>query len=306
MKILITGGGGFIGSHLVEYFQGKAEVRVLDNFRSGRKSNLNGFDVELLEGSVEDTDMVKQAMQGVDYVFHLAAMVSVPESMDNPAECVRINTIGLLNVLRQAADSGVKKLCFSSSCAVYGNNPILPKHEDMLPEPLSPYSVTKLDGEFYCKMFSYNGWLNTTCLRYFNVFGPRQDPKSQYAAAIPIFLTKALNNEPIIIFDDGLQTRDFVYVKDVALANVFFAQSENLHGVYNVAYGQSITINALAEKIIQLTGSTSTIVHKEARAGEVKHSQADIGKLNRVGYEFSHKFDEGLKNTISSLKKDNR
>lgn len=301
MKVLITGGGGFIGSHLVEYFQGKADVRVLDNFRSGRKSNLSGFDVELLEGSIEDVDTLKQAVKNVDYVFHLAAMVSVPESMDNPAECVQINTIGILNVLRQAADAGVKKLCFSSSCAVYGNNPVLPKHEEMLPEPLSPYSVTKLDGEFYCKMFSDNRWLDTTCLRYFNVFGPRQNPKSQYAAAIPIFLTKALKNEPIIIFDDGLQTRDFVYVKDVAKANVFFAENEKANGVYNVAYGQSITINDLAEKIIKLTGSKSTIIHKEARSGEVKHSRADISKLQNAGFTFSHKFDEGLEKTIASF-----
>ena len=275
MKILITGGAGFIGSHLVEYFQNQAEVVVLDNFRSGFPQNLNGLAYRLVEGSVTDPAAVQEAMQGVDYVFHLAAMISVPESMTCPKECVEINTQGTLNVLDAAARAKVKKLCFSSSAAVYGDNPLLPKTEQMLPEPKSPYAVTKLDGEYYCRMFTDQGWLNTACMRYFNVFGPRQDPQSQYAAAVPIFVERAIRSEPITIFGDGLQTRDFVYVKDIVAANICLAQRDELSGVYNIANGQTITIKGLAEKIVALTNSKSKIQFAPERAGDIKHSRAD-------------------------------
>jgi len=199
MRILITGGAGFIGSHIAEYFNGKAEIRIFDNLRTGYKHNLDGLDVEFIEGDICDRAAVKAAMQGVDYVFHLAAMVSVPESMFKPGECVDINVHGLLNVLEEAAAAGVKKLCFSTSAAIYGDNPVVPKLETMIPEPKSPYAITKLDGEYYCNMFTREGKLQTACLRYFNVFGPRQDPKSAYAAAIPIFTAKAVANEDITI-----------------------------------------------------------------------------------------------------------
>ncbi|MDD5599005.1 MAG: NAD-dependent epimerase/dehydratase family protein, partial [Victivallaceae bacterium] len=169
MKVLITGGAGFIGSHIAEYFQDKAEVRVLDNLRSGYKSNLDGLNVEFIEGDIRDRETVRKAMQGVDYVFHLAAMISVPESMFKPQECVDLNVNGLLTVLEEAAAAGVKKLCFSTSAAIYGDNPIVPKREDMYPEPKSPYAITKLDGEYYCNMFTQEGKLQTACLRYFNV-----------------------------------------------------------------------------------------------------------------------------------------
>lgn len=301
MKVLITGGAGFIGSHLVEYFQNKAEVRVLDNFRTGFKKNLIGMDVELIEGSVTDINVVKQAVKNIDYVFHLAAVVSVPESIEKPDECINTNAIGTLNVLREAAEANVKKLCLSSSSAIYGNNPILPKTENMSPEPMSPYAITKLDGEYYCRMFSDNNWLNTTCLRYFNVFGPRQDPKSQYAAAIPIFISRALKNESIFIYGDGEQTRDFIYVKDVVSANVFFAEKESLSGVYNVAYGNSVTIKKLADGIIKLTGSKSKIEYKPLRLGEVKYSEANINRLKSTGLNFGFSFDEGLQTTIKSF-----
>ena len=203
MRILVTGGAGFIGSHIVEHFQGKAEVRVLDNLRSGYLKNIAPFKVEFINGSVLDKDILSKAMEGVDYVFHLAAMISVPESMGKPVECVEINTIGTLNVLEAAAQAGVKKMTLSTSAAIYGDNPVVPKREDMFPEPKSPYAETKLSGEYYCGIYTKEGRLNTACLRYFNVFGPRQDPKSQYAAAIPIFISKALRNEPITIFGDG-------------------------------------------------------------------------------------------------------
>jgi UDP-glucose 4-epimerase len=203
MKILVTGGAGFIGSHIVEYFQNKAEVRVLDNLRSGFRHNLADFQCEFIEGSILDRDCVRQAVQGVDYIFHLAAMISVPESMQKPIECNELNTNGTLVVLEEAAKAGVKKLVLSSSAAIYGDNPVMPKVETMLAEPKSPYAITKLDGEFYCKMFTDEGRLQTACLRYFNVFGPRQDPKSQYAAAVPIFIDRAMKNQPITIYGDG-------------------------------------------------------------------------------------------------------
>lgn len=298
MKILVTGGAGFIGSHIVEHFQGQAEVVVLDNFRSGFRKNLDGLQCRLIEGSITDPAAVREAVQGVDYIFHLAAMISVPESMTKPRECVEINTQGTLIVLEEAARAGVKKLCLSSSAAVYGDNPKLPKTEDMLPEPKSPYAVTKLDGEYYCRMFQDEGWLKTACMRYFNVFGPRQDPKSQYAAAVPIFIDKAVRNDPITIFGDGLQTRDFVFVKDVVAANVFLASRADLTGVYNVACGGTITIKELAEKIVALTGSRSEIRFGPERAGDIKHSKADVGKIKSAGFTPMTRFEDGLSRTI--------
>lgn len=305
MNVLVTGGAGFIGSHLVEHFQGKAHVRVLDNFRSGFRHNLDGLDCELIEGSVTDRKAVRKAVEGVDYVFHLAAMISVPESMTDPVGCVVINTAGTLIVLEEAAKAGAKKLCLSSSAAIYGDNPTVPKREEMLPEPKSPYAVTKLDGEYYCKMFNDEGQLATACMRYFNVFGPRQDPKSQYAAAVPIFIDKAMKNEPVTIFGDGEQTRDFVYVKDVVAANAYLAQTEGLSGVYNVAYGKRITVNELAKKIISLTGSQSTIQYAPVRAGDVKHSMAAVDKLNAAGLTLDDRFDVGLADTIEYFRSKN-
>ena len=302
MRVLVTGGAGFIGSHIVEHFQGKAEVRVLDNLRSGFLRNIEPFKVEFIEGSVLDTEILKRAMDGVDYVFHLAAMISVPESMGKPVECVQINTIGTLNVLEAAAQAGVKKMTLSTSAAIYGDNPIVPKREDMFPEPKSPYAETKLSGEYYCGIYTKEGRLNTACLRYFNVFGPRQDPKSQYAAAIPIFISKALRNEPITIFGDGEQTRDFIYVKDIAAANAFFATESPETGVFNVAYGGRITINDLAKKIIAILGSKSEIVYKPVRAGDVKHSSAAIDKLRKAGFKPTSDFDKGLEATVAFFK----
>lgn len=297
MRVLVTGGAGFIGSHIVEYFQGKAEVRVLDNLRTGRRRNLDGFEVEFIEGDIRDRATVRRAMESVDYVFHLAAMVSVPESMEKIAECVEINDTGMVIVLEEAARAGVRKLCFSTSAAIYGDNPVVPKVETMLPEPKSPYAVTKLDGEYYCRIFTETGRLQTACLRYFNVFGPRQNPKSAYAAAVPIFLEKALANEPLTVFGDGGQTRDFIFVRDVVAANVFMAEHE-FTGVYNVAYGGRITIDDLAKEIIRLTGSSSKILHLAERPGDVRHSMAAVEKLRATGIVPVHTFEEGLAETV--------
>jgi UDP-glucose 4-epimerase len=302
MRILVTGGAGFIGSHIVGHFQGQAEVRVLDNLRSGFKRNLARFKHEFIAASILDRAAVRKAVQGVDYIFHLAAMTSVPESMARPVECNEINTVGTLVVLEEAAKAGVRKLVFSSSAAIYGGNPVVPKVETMPADPKSPYAITKLDGEFYCRMFADEGRLSTACLRYFNVFGPRQDPKSQYAAAVPIFIDRALKNQPITIYGDGEQTRDFIYVKDVVAANAFFATQSPATGVFNVACGRDITIKDLTQKICALTGSKSEIRHAPERAGDVKHSLAAIDKLRAAGFTPTSNFAEGLAATIPFFK----
>lgn len=296
MKVLVTGGAGFIGSHIVEHFQDKAEVVVFDNLRTGFKRNIEKFGVNFVEGSVTDLTSLLNASRGVDCIFHLAAMISVPESIIKPFECVEINVKGTLNVLKAASENKVKKVVLSSSAAIYGDNPKVPKVETMLPEPKSPYAVTKLDGEYYLNLYQKEWNVRTASLRYFNVFGPRQDPKSQYAAAIPIFVHNAIRNKDITIFGDGLQTRDFVYVKDVVGANVF--AMDNAEGVYNVACGGKITINDLAQKIIKITNSKSKIVHMDERPGDVKHSMADISKISALGFRPAFNQDEGLARTI--------
>jgi UDP-glucose 4-epimerase len=303
MRVLVTGGAGFIGSHIGEYFQGRADVRVLDNLRSGFKHNLAGFKHEFIQASVLDREAVARAMAGVDYVFHLAAMTSVPESMLKPMECHEINTAGTIVVLEEAARAKVKKVVLSSSAAVYGDNPVTPKVETMLPEPKSPYAITKLDGEYYCKLFADSGRVQTACLRYFNVFGPRQDPNSQYAAAVPIFIEHAVRNKPITIFGDGEQTRDFIFVQDIVAANAFFAMKSRATGVFNVAYGRSLCINDLAGTICRLTGSRSRLRHVAERPGDVKHSMAAIDKLRAAGFRPGGNFNQGLQATIEFFAK---
>lgn len=302
MRVLVTGGAGFIGSHIVEHFHGRAGVRVLDDLRSGFKQNLAGFEHEFIEASILDREAVRGAMQGVDYVFHLAAMVSVPESVAKPAECDELNTKGTLIVLEEAALAGVKKLVFSSSAAIYGDNPAVPKVETMPPEPKSPYASTKLGGELHCEKFTREGRLRTASLRYFNVFGPRQNPGSQYAAAVPIFISRALGGESVTIHGDGEQTRDFIYVKDIAAANAWIATESSSAGVFNVACGGKITINDLASTICRLTGSRSEIRHASERAGDVKHSLASVDKLRAAGFTPRWNFADGLKATIEHFR----
>jgi len=303
MKVLITGGAGFIGSHVAEQLHQRAKVRVLDNLRTGHRRNLAGLDVEFIAGSILDRSAVRAAVQGVDYVFHLAALVSVPESVRQPHECVALNVTGLLNVLEEAAEAKVKKLCFSSSAAVYGNNPVVPKVESMLPEPCSPYAVTKLDGEYYCRQFAAAGRLQTVALRFFNVFGPRQDPASAYAAAVPIFVQQALAHEPLTIHGDGGQTRDFIHVKDIAAANIFAATTPGLTGVFNAGYGGEITVLDLARRIIRQAGSRSEIRHAPERPGDVRHSRADAGALLAAGFRPVSSLDAGLFETIDFFRR---
>lgn len=303
MKILVTGGSGFIGSHIVEHYQGKAdEIRVLDNLRTGYRRNLDGFDCTFIEGSITDREVVRKAVQGVDYIFHLAALVSVPESMSKPGECVDINVHGLLNVLEEASAAGVKKLVFASSAAIYGDNPSVPKLETMLPEPKSPYAITKLDGEYYLGMFQSEGRLETTAIRFFNVFGPRQDPKGAYAAAVPIFIEKAVVGEDITVFGDGEQTRDFIYVKDIVGALTFAAQTPGVTGVFNAGYGGQITINDLANQLVANAGSASRVLHAPERPGDVKHSRASADKLRAAGWQPAHTLEDGLSATFDYFK----
>ena len=255
-------------------------------------------------GVIADThdllrDEALAALRGVDQVFHLAAMISVPESMLRPRECVELNATGTLHVLEAAAAAKVGKVVLASSAAIYGDNPTVPKVETMLPEPKSPYAVTKLDGEYYLELFRREHGLATASLRFFNVFGPRQDPKSPYAAAVPIFIEKAVRGEPIGIFGDGEQTRDFIYVKDIVGALAFAAATPAVAGTYNVGYGHTMTVKALAQEVIRLTGSSSTIEHKPERLGDVKHSLASADKLRAAGWSPRHTVAEGLDATVA-------
>jgi len=304
MRILVTGGAGFIGRHVAEYFQDRAEVRVLDNLRCGFKSNLSGLECQLIVGSILDRDLVRETMKGVDFVFHLAAMVSVPESVQKPNECAEINAEGTAIVLEEAARARAKKLIFSSSAAIYGDNPAIPTIESMPAEPKSPYAASKYEGERHCRAFTDEGRLATVSLRYFNVFGPYQDARSEYTAAVPAFIEKAIKNEPITIFGDGRQTRDLIYIKDVVAANAFFALKTQATGVFNVAIGRQITITDLALTIRNLTKSSSTIDYGAERPGDVKHSVEGVDKTQRAGFKPVSDLAEGLRATIEFFEKD--
>jgi nucleoside-diphosphate-sugar epimerase len=304
MRVLVTGGAGFIGRHIAEYFQHRAEVRVLDNLRSGLKSNLSGLNCQFMVGSVLDRDLVREAMTGVDFVFHLAAIASVQESMQKPNECAEINTRGTVIVVEEAALAGVKKLIFSSSAAIYGDNPTNPKIESMPAEPKSPYAASKYEGERHCSAFTDEGRLATVSLRYFNVFGPYQDPRSEYAAAVPAFIEKAIRGEPITIFGDGRQTRDFIYVDDVVAANAFFALKSQATGIFNVACGRQITVTDLALTIRKITKSSCTIDYGAERPGDVKHSLAGIDKMHTAGFRPVCDLAAGLRATIEFFSKD--
>lgn len=296
-KYVITGGAGFIGSHIAEYLSGEGhQVIVLDSLRTGFEKNLNGLNVQFEKGDIRDRDLVEELVQGANGIFHLAALVSVPESLLNIKECIDINALGTINILEAAKKNHGCKVVLSSSAANYGDNPILPKIETMTPEPMTPYAVTKLDGEFYLKMYHDQWSIPTASLRYFNVFGPRQNPKSAYAAAVPIFINNALQNKPITIYGDGLQTRDFIYVKDVVKANILASQTGS--EMYNVALGHSTSILELAERIIEITNSKSQIQFLEERSGDIKHSKADPSKFNTLGFKPDYSIAKALEETI--------
>ena len=298
MKVLITGGAGFIGSHLASFLRTQAEVRVLDNLRGADRGRLKRQSLDLIEASVLDTAALRAAMAEVDIVFHLAAMISVKESVENPRECLEINALGTLNVLRAAADAHVRKLVFASSAAVYGDNPPVPTAETVAPQPRSPYAITKLDGEYYCEMFAREGWLDTASLRFFNVFGPGQDPAGPYAAAVPSFMQRALCGEPLTVFGDGEQSRDFIYVKDAVSALVFSAENAPVKGVFNCGYGCATKINELVDRVLAATNSQSPVVYLPARPGDVRHSCASTEKLRDLGWRPMSSLDDGLRETL--------
>ena len=301
MKVLITGGAGFIGSHLAALLHERSEVRILDNLRGANRRSLNSGNLDVIEASVLDTAAVRAAVSGVDVVFHLAAMISVKESMENPRECVETNTLGILNVLRSAADAGVRKLVFASSAAVYGDDPPVPTVETITPKPKSPYAITKLDGEYYCEMFAREGWLNTASLRFFNVFGPGQDPAGPYAAAVPAFMRHAVRGEPVSIFGDGEQSRDFIYVKDAVSGLVFAAEEGEVTGVFNCGYGRQTTINELIRRILSAADSRSPVVYLPERLGDVRHSCASTEKLRAAGWGPVSNLDDGLRETLEDF-----
>ncbi|MBI3125109.1 MAG: NAD-dependent epimerase/dehydratase family protein [Ignavibacteriales bacterium] len=305
-KVVVTGGAGFIGSHIVEHWiNAGAEVHIIDNLRSGFLSNVHLFPQAVFHQiSITEREKVFRVLENADYVHHLAAMISVPESVDKPQECVEININGLLNVLDACKENVVKKIVFSSSAAIYGENPESPKRTDMRPQPKSPYGITKLDGEYYLQMYNEQYGLGAVSLRYFNVFGPRQDPKSQYAAAVPIFIANALQNKPIAIYGDGEQTRDFIFVKDVVKANVLAATKENVNGVFNVALGKASSINEIAEEIIAATNSKSEIIYQQERKGDIKHSLADVeNTMSALSFTPYFTLQKGLDETVVFFKK---
>jgi UDP-N-acetylglucosamine 4-epimerase len=311
-SFLITGGAGFIGSNIIEYLlkHGARKVRALDNFSTGHRRNIEQFlplpNFELIEGDITVLKDCTRASEGIDYVTHQAAMGSVPRSIKDPLSTHHSNATGFLNMLIAARDAGVKRFVYASSSSVYGDSPVLPKKESTIGHPLSPYAVTKQTNELYADVFVKNYNMEVIGLRYFNIFGPKQDPEGPYAAAIPLFINALLKNEAPVIFDDGEQSRDFTFVANAVQANIraFFASEPlALNQVYNIAMGKSITVNELFKFIREFTGATVSPVYKEKRRGDIRDSLADVSKANKLlGYSPSTDTREGLKQTIAWFK----
>jgi len=303
VKILITGGCGFIGSNLAEELSKDNEVIIIDDLSTGKIENIKDLlkkeNVKFIKGSITDLNLLQDIFKDVDYVFHQAAIPSVPRSVKDPLSTNNANINGTLNVLIAARDNFVKKVIYASSSSIYGDTPTLPKKESMTPTPLSPYAITKLTGEYYCKVFNSIYNLPTVSLRYFNVYGPRQDPSSEYAAVIPKFIKRVLNNEPPIIYGDGEQTRDFTFVKDIVRANVLAAESSKT-GTFNIGSGKRVTINNLAKMITNLVRKDDLKpIHDKPRQGDVKHSLADISLAKEnIDYEPEYDLHKGLEETI--------
>ena len=304
-RVLVTGGGGFIGSHLVErLLRDGHSVRVLDNFATGRRENLLPFlaDIELVEGDLQSYERANIAVRDIEMVLHQAALPSVPRSVQDPLTSNASNVIGTLNILLAARDSGVSRLVFASSSSVYGANQAMPKVEELSPEPISPYAVAKLAGEGYCRSFHHVYGLETVSLRYFNVFGPRQDLLSQYASVVPNFITALRQGRPLTIYGDGEQSRDFTYVGNIVDANVLaMSAAADVSGrVYNIACGKRITVNGLVSELEDLIGAEAELVYAADRPGEVRESMADIGRARaELGYAPSTELREGLLKTMA-------
>jgi len=305
MKLaLVTGGAGFIGSHLVDgLLEAGYAVRVIDDFSSGNRANLahHGDKIEIVEGSIIDADTCQRVCQGVDVIFHQAAVPSVPRSIDQPLPSHAANIDGTFGLLMAARDAGVRRVVYAASSSAYGETKVQPKIETMASQPLSPYAVQKLTGEHYCNVFATCFGLSTVALRYFNVFGPRQNPKSQYAAAIPAFITAIHEDRPPTVYGDGEQTRDFTFIKNVVHANLKAATAgDDASGqVMNIACGGAISVNRIIAMINETLGKNVQPEYVPQRAGDIKHSLADISKAKAlIGYEPNVSIEEGLSQTI--------
>ena len=305
MEYLVTGGAGFIGSNMVRHLVAhNSKVRVLDDLSTGRMENICDLSdkIEFIKGDMRDTETVAKAVAGVRYIFHFGALPSVSRSVEDPLTSNQTNICGTLKLLIAARDAGVERLMYSSSSSVYGNTEVLPKREDMVPMPLSPYAVQKLSGEYYCRIFHSLYGLKTFSLRYFNVYGPRQNPKSQYSAVIPLFIDALKNGRPPVIHGDGEQTRDFTFVQDVINANLACCSApEKACGeVFNIARCDRISINGLADTIMNIMGVRIAPVHEKSRAGDVRDSQGDSTKAaNLLGWRSRTDLREGLGKTVA-------
>jgi nucleoside-diphosphate-sugar epimerase len=306
-KYLVTGGAGFIGSHLAEALVERGEsVRVLDNLATGRQTNLRALEgrAQFVQGDLRNIDIIKAAAQGVEVIFHQGAIPSVPRSIAEPVASLESNINGTQNVLLAARDAGVRRVVYASSSSVYGDTPTLPKSEEMPANPQSPYAIHKLTGELLCRVFTQIYGLETVALRYFNVFGPRQDPNSQYAAVIPRFVMALLEKQRPVVFGDGEQTRDFTYIENVVQANLLAASAPDAVGrVMNIGCGEQISLNTVLRLAGDVLGVPVQADYREARAGDVKHSLADIRLAERLlGYRPVVRFQEGLARTIEALR----
>ncbi len=305
-KVIVTGGAGFIGSHLAEKLAGQNyQVIILDNLFSGKLENIEGLlgekNADFHRGSITDLPLLQKLFQGAEFVFHLAALTSVPASIEDPLTTNEVNITGTLNVLTAARDNGVRKVVFASSCALYGDASASPQKEDTPPNPISPYALTKMVGEYYCHLFRRIYGLSTVCLRYFNIYGPRQDSQSQYAAAVPAFIERTFQNLPPVIFGDGEQSRDFVFIEDVTQGTILAARN-NAEGTYNLGSGQSTSVNQLARRILELMHKKLQPVHAEPRPGDLRHSAADISRALSFGYQPEWSLETGLPKVIAGLK----
>lgn len=304
-KFLVTGGAGFIGSNIIkEIVRRNEHARVLDNFSTGKRENLDEFNgypnFELVEGDLRSFHTVRDSVKGMDFILHQGALPSVPRSINDPITTNDVNINGTLNILEAAKEAGIKRVIFASSSSVYGDSEHLPKQEDMPVKPLSPYALSKYAGERYCQIYYKLYGLETVCLRYFNVFGPNQDPDSQYSAVIPKFIKLIANNKQPVIYGDGLQSRDFTYVENNVNANLLACYADNVAGnVFNIACGKKYTLLDLVDGINSFFNKKIIPHFKEARKGEIKHSLADISKIKTMlGFNPSLNFKEGLDKTI--------